>query len=152
MNCEQVMEWMPHYLDGQLSLERAQIIRLHVDSCPGCAHHLEEARELSELWRSMAETVDVLQGEDIPDLVGSVMAEIEKFESGRSKRRVEPSSARRRFSPRTSWVHYSLAACLTFLLLQFGVFEGLAYHISEINGQMSNSVISLFGAPSDHSK
>jgi hypothetical protein len=42
-------------------------------------------------------------------------------------------------------MHYAVAACLSFLLLQFGVFENLAYGITEINGHVSNSVTQWFG-------
>ena len=46
MNCATVKEWMPHYIDGQLSPEAQQAIYLHTLTCPGCAEWLEEAREL----------------------------------------------------------------------------------------------------------
>ncbi|WP_410513963.1 zf-HC2 domain-containing protein [Paenibacillus sp. BR2-3] len=148
MNCERVKEWLPHYIEGLLSPERELIIRLHIESCPGCVQSLEEAREMAEFWREMERNIDVQDVGHIPDLTAAVMAEIELIEAGRSKRVNESAPSRRRYTPRTSWVHYSLAASLTFLLFQFGVFEGLAYQISEINGQMSNSVNVWFGSQS----
>jgi len=145
MNCEQVKEWMPHYLEGLLNLERERSIRLHIESCPACMQSLEEARDLAALWYEMEEDPETYGNLDIPDLTGAVMAEIEKLEAQRKQRIPVSTASRRRYTPRTSWMHYSLAACLTFLLFQFGVFEGLAYQISEINGHMSSSVTALFG-------
>jgi len=151
MNCEQVKDWFPHYIDGLLSPEKELIIKLHLESCPGCTQDLEEARELSALWKDMEENIDTQSEGYFPDLTAAVMAEIERFEAGRSKAVKGPATSRRRYAPRTSWMHYGLAACMTFLLFQFGIFEGLAYQITEINGQMSSSVISWFGPQSNPS-
>ncbi|MDQ0195116.1 anti-sigma factor [Paenibacillus wynnii] len=145
MNCEQIKEWMPHYLDGLLSLERERSIRLHIDTCPACVQSLEVARDMAALWREMEGNMGLQVDLDIPDLTGAVMAKIELIEAERIQRVPVPTTSRRRYTPRTSWMHYSVAACLTFLLFQFGVFEGLAYQITEINGHMSNSVTALFG-------
>lgn len=143
MNCEQVKDWMPHYLEGLMSPDREHSIRLHIKSCPACSQSLGEAREMASFWREM-ERKPWVQEEmlDIPDITAAVMAEIQRFEADRS---IEQVSSRRRYTPRTSWTHYSLAACLTFLLFQFGVFENLAYQITEINVQMSSSVTAWFG-------
>ncbi|MCL6601387.1 MAG: zf-HC2 domain-containing protein [Paenibacillus sp.] len=154
MNCEQIKDWMPHYLEGLLSPERERIISHHIDSCPACVESLEQAREMAALWSEMEGEIGIQVDLDIPDLTGAVMAEIELIEAER-KQRVSapiPTTSRRRYTPRTSWMHYSVAACLTFLLFQFGVFEGLAYQITEINGHMSNSVTALFGPDSSTHK
>lgn len=145
MNCATVKEWMPHYIEGLLSPEMEQSIHLHIESCPNCAQWLEEARELSALWVEMDSNQDQLELMDFPDLTAGVMAQIDLLENGRRERAVKATMARRRSAPRTSWIHYGVAACLTFLLMQFGVFEHLAYGITEINGHMSSSVTALFG-------
>ncbi|MRN51939.1 hypothetical protein GJB61_02855 [Paenibacillus sp. LC-T2] len=145
MNCATVKEWMPHYIEGLLSPEMEQSIRLHIESCLNCAQWLEEARELSALWVEMDSNQDQLELMDFPDLTAGVMAQIDLLENGRRERAVKATMARRRSAPRTSWIHYGVAACLTFLLMQFGVFEHLAYGITEINGHMSSSVTALFG-------
>ena len=146
MNCAIVKEWMPHYIDGLLSPDMELRIRLHIQSCPDCAQWLEEAKEMSALWSEM-ETDSEYQHEqmDFPDLAAGVMAHIEQLETGRRERAVKATSVRRRYAPRTSWMHYAVAACLSFILLQFGVFENLAYGITEINGHVSNSVTQWFG-------
>jgi len=150
MNCERVIEWLPYYIEGLLDPERELIVRAHLDACPGCVQSLEEARELADLWMEMEISMDVQSDLDTPDLTAGVMAEIARIEGGRIKRNTrETSSVRRRYIPRTSWLHYGLAACLTFVLFQYGVFEGLAYEISEINGHMSNSVTAWFGPQSN---
>jgi predicted anti-sigma-YlaC factor YlaD len=147
MNCATVKEWMPHYIDGLLSPEMELSIRLHIDFCPECAQWLEEAREMSAMWAEMESQLPGTQETmDFPDLKDGVMAHIESMEAERKERMVTNTLARRRFAPKTSWMHYGLAACLTFLLLQFGVFENLAYGITEINGHVSTSVTSWFSA------
>ncbi len=145
MNCATVKEWMPHYTEGLLSPEMEQSIQLHIETCPNCAQWLEEARELSALWVEMDSNQDQLELMDFPDLTAGVMAQIDLLENGRRERAIKATMARRRSAPRTSWIHYGVAACLTFLLMQFGVFEHLAYGITEINGHMSSSVTALFG-------
>ncbi|OBZ11629.1 hypothetical protein A8L34_14870 [Bacillus sp. FJAT-27264] len=147
MNCATVKEWMPHYIDGLLSPEMELSIRLHIESCPDCAQWLTEVREMSALWADMeARLPHTEEPMEYPDLKTDVMAHIESLEAERRKRAVTGTLARRRFAPKTSWMHYGLAACLTFLLLQFGVFENLAYGITEINGHVSTSVNSWFRA------
>ncbi|GGF81836.1 hypothetical protein GCM10010912_28670 [Paenibacillus albidus] len=147
MKCATVKEWMPHYIDGLMTPEMERSIRLHIESCPDCAEWLEEAREMSAMWSDMEVHRDILEDilpMDIPDLAGGVMAHIEQLETGRRERTVKATMARRRFAPKTAWMHYGLAACLTFLLMQFGVFENLAYGITEINGHVSTSVTTWF--------
>lgn len=145
MNCATVKEWMPHYIDGLLSPEMELSIRLHIESCPDCAQWLEEVREMSALWGEMEASIDdVADTMDIPDIKTGVMAHIESLEMERRERMVKATMVRRRTTPKTSWLHYGLAACLTFLLVQLGVFENLAYGITEINGQVSTSVTTLF--------
>ncbi|AWV32279.1 hypothetical protein CD191_06390 [Paenibacillus odorifer] len=146
MNCAIVKEWMPHYIDGLLSPEMELSIRLHIESCPDCAEWLEEAKAMSELWSEMDADREQLQAQmDFPDLAADVMTHIEQLETGRRSRATKATNARRRSAPKTSWIHYGVAACLSLLLLQFGVFENLAYGITEINGHMSNSVTQWFG-------
>ncbi|NQX45292.1 zf-HC2 domain-containing protein [Paenibacillus tritici] len=153
MNCATVKEWMPHYIDGQLSPEAQHTIRLHVESCPGCAEWLEEARGLALMWSEMEAGLDSTGQEPVipfefPDFTGEVMAQINQLENGRRERVIKSTMSRRRTG--TSWMHYGVAVGLTFLLLQLGVFENFAYGITEINGHMSTSVSSWFGPQSNN--
>lgn len=145
MNCAIVKEWMPHYIDNQLSPDMELSIRLHLESCPDCAQWLEEAKGMSALWLEMDANREQHEQLDFPDLAADVMAHIERLETGRSAQAVKMTNLRRRSAPRTSWMHYAVAACLSLVLLQFGVFEDLAYGITELNGHMSNSVLQWFG-------
>ncbi|WP_157685400.1 anti-sigma factor family protein [Paenibacillus donghaensis] len=145
MNCATVKEWIPLYIDGLLSPEVEQSVRLHMMTCPDCAHWLDEAREMAEIWSEMDRDRSLQNDIDVPDLTAGVMAYIGKLENGRRERAATVTMARRRTMPRTSWVHYGVAACLTVILVQFGVFENLAYGITEINGHMSNTVSAWFG-------
>lgn len=145
MNCAIVKEWMPHYADGLLTAEMELNIRLHIEACPDCAQWLEEARGLAALWNDMEAGTEPMDLPDVPDFTADVMSRIEQLEAGRRERAIKATMARRRTAPRTSWMHYGLAVCLTFLMVQFGVFEDLAYGINEINGQMSTSVSAWFG-------
>lgn len=153
MNCATVKEWMPHYIDGQLSPEAQQNIRLHIESCPDCEQWLEEARGLAAMWSEMeAGLADpeygAMKQPDFPDLTAEVMTQIDRLENGRRQRVMKATNSRRRTAPKTSWIHYGVAVGLTVLLMQFGVFEQLAYGITEINGQMSTSVSSWLGPQS----
>ena len=149
MNCAIVKEWIPHYIESSLSTEMEQSIRLHIQFCPDCAQWLEEAREMSDLWSEMDSNKELNDQLEFPDLTAGVMAHIEELETGRRERVAKATAVRRRYTPRTSWMHYAVAACLSFLLLQFGVFEDLAYGITEMNGHMSNSVTQWFGGFGD---
>ncbi|MNN96292.1 hypothetical protein D3C81_2152510 [compost metagenome] len=74
------------------------------------------------------------------------MAEIEKLEASRRNAEAKPQVTSRRFQVKTTWLHYGIAACLTFALVRFGVFENLGYGLSEMNGHMSTSVTEFLGA------
>ncbi|AKG33772.1 anti-sigma factor family protein [Paenibacillus durus] len=145
MKCNVVMEWLPHYTEGLLAPEAEREMTQHIAACQGCARWLEEAKAMEEIWKEADGALDFQPISGIPDLVPQVMAEIERLESARQPDGAGPAASRRRSVRRTSWVHYGLAACLTFVLLQYGVFEQLGYGLTEINGQMSNSVMALFG-------
>lgn len=149
MNCAIVKEWMPHYIEASLPTEMERRIRLHIQFCPDCAQWLEEAKEISNLWSEMDSNKDQLTPFEFPDLTAEVIAQIDELETGRRERISKATAVRQRYNPRTSWMHYTVAACLSFLLLQFGVFEDLAHDITEINGHMSNSVTRWFGSFGD---
>ncbi|QWU17510.1 Putative zinc-finger [Paenibacillus sophorae] len=145
MKCNTVMEWLPHYIEGLVTPEAEREMTQHIVACPDCARWLEEARAMEEIWKEADSASDFQPLSGIPDLVPQVMAEIERLEAVRQSDGAGPAASRRRSARRTSWVHYGLAACLTFVLLQYGVFEQLGYGLTEINGHMSNSVTALFG-------
>lgn len=142
MKCAQVMEWTPLYLRGTLGPAERRLMERHFRGCGGCQAWLEESRELDAMWSGMEAGIMPSGKEGIPDLTQAVLAEIGKLEQ---ERRSQTSSPKRLFSPRSAWMHYGIAACLTVLLVQWGVFENLAYGITEINVHMSSSVTSWFG-------
>lgn len=141
VNCHYIKEWIPHYIEGLLPDDMERLVALHIRTCPECAMWLEEAKEMARIW---AEGGAASPEEEIPDLTGSVMAAIEEMEQERQKEEPVRPAARRQPVRRVSWVHYGVAACLTVLLAQFGVFEQLGYGITEMNGHMSSSVASFF--------
>ncbi|AHV96264.1 zf-HC2 domain-containing protein [Paenibacillus sabinae] len=150
MKCTAVTEWLPHYIEGLLSPEAERELTRHIEGCSGCARWLEEARAMEQIWKEMDGDDELRLSFGGPDLVPPVMAEIERLEDARRSNNTQDSPSRRRFALRTSWIHYGLAACLTFVLLEFGVFEQLGYGLTEINGHMSSSVTKLFGAQRTH--
>ncbi|SET92844.1 anti-sigma factor [Paenibacillus sp. NFR01] len=150
MNCVKVKEWMPHYLDQALPKEAEHNMRLHLATCEDCAAWLAEAQALEAIWNEAGQDGGA-EPLEIPDLYGGIMAEIDKIEAGRRARSAPKTEARSRTAAGASWMHYGLAVCLTFVLLQFGVFKDLAFGISEFNGHMSASVSSWF-SPSSQSK
>ncbi|MNI26657.1 hypothetical protein D3C73_803670 [compost metagenome] len=102
------------------------------------------------MWSEMEADLNLDKFPEGPDLTGGVMAQIEQLENGRRERAVKATMARRRTAPGTSWMHYGVAVGLTFLLLQFGVFENLANGINEFNGQLSTSVSAWFNPQGSH--
>lgn len=151
MKCSTVMEWIPRYMDRTLSPQADREMMRHIGTCPACARWLEETRELEAIWKEMESGSALEKGmdDDLPDLVLPVMAAIDRLEAGKGKAAAE-SPAGRRSVLRSSWIHYGLAACLTFVLVQFGVFEHLGYGLTEMNIHMSSSVTELLGASQSH--
>ncbi|WP_162551220.1 zf-HC2 domain-containing protein [Paenibacillus tepidiphilus] len=140
MKCATVQEWMPHYIDGQLSPDLEMQLRLHIDTCPACAQWLEETMELASIWEGKGSAFAEQGLPEYPDITNTVMSEIERLENDRRERSLPQTAVRRRTAPRTAWMHYCLAVGLTLILVQLGIFENFAYGISEINGHMSSSV------------
>ncbi|WP_191089419.1 MULTISPECIES: zf-HC2 domain-containing protein [Paenibacillus] len=145
MKCWDVMEAIPFYLDGLLSPAQEQELRHHLESCPECADWLDEAREMRELWTGLENRPDAFEPGAVPDLVAGVLEEIGRLKTERHSRAEETPAVPKRSIRRASWLHYALAACLAFTLMQFGVFEQLGYGLTTFSGQMSDSVVQLFG-------
>lgn len=52
MNCEAARQLVERYSDCQLDLERSLEFERHLESCAGCAHALESAKQLSRAVRA----------------------------------------------------------------------------------------------------
>lgn len=72
MNCKEIREYFPAYIDGDAGDEVAVRIRTHLKDCEACGAELERLREVVEGLRSMEE-LDVP-----PDFLVKVREKIEK--------------------------------------------------------------------------
>ncbi|GAB6991272.1 anti-sigma factor family protein [Paenibacillus pini] len=132
MNCDIIQYQMAAYVAHELSPETSLIMDRHIQSCPSCQEWLHEVMAMSRMWQDSSSL-----SEDAPDLVTSVMQEIRQMPVSKIRSRDKSTNA----SPqRSMFVHYTIAACLTFLLFQFGVFEHLGSGLTEVTHHLSNSV------------
>jgi mycothiol system anti-sigma-R factor len=46
VNCNETIEILYHYLDGELTEERRIVIKRHLDDCPPCLHAFDFEAEL----------------------------------------------------------------------------------------------------------
>jgi mycothiol system anti-sigma-R factor len=46
INCREAMQQLYDYLDGELSAEKMQVIRQHIETCKPCYAHAEFERDL----------------------------------------------------------------------------------------------------------
>ncbi len=49
MTCEETLEWLDAYLDGEVAGERRAALEAHLPSCPGCAAELRQLGRLHGL-------------------------------------------------------------------------------------------------------
>jgi Putative zinc-finger len=57
MSCNSVRKDFSSYLEGDLTAVRRELVAAHLESCPGCARHLSELREVSAALSSMPRLV-----------------------------------------------------------------------------------------------
>jgi anti-sigma factor RsiW len=73
MNCEEIGELLPDYLQGRLSAERAEVVEKHLPECAACS---EEA----SLWKNLALLPDE---QPSPALESRFKAMLETYQEGR---------------------------------------------------------------------
>jgi TonB family protein len=51
--CGSVREWLGAFADGELDQERAEQVRVHLETCAGCRRELDQVQELNRLAKSV---------------------------------------------------------------------------------------------------
>lgn len=99
MNCEDWESMLDSFIDGELSDQKAQQVRLHLESCEICATYVQEVL-------AMRDGFPQVEQEEVPlDFVQSVMARIETQQPPKRKKIIH-------------WQRYALGAvaCLTMVV------------------------------------
>jgi anti-sigma factor RsiW len=53
MNCQELLELLNDYLDGDLVVEQRQTIEFHISGCRNCTIHIETVRHTVRLARAL---------------------------------------------------------------------------------------------------
>ena len=118
MNCEQIAELLPDYLQGSLDLDRHRNVEAHLAECADCSEEVAVWKKLSLL------PVD----RPSPASRARFEAMLEAFQAGRSGRATHDSESRKRASAWKvfHWLRSPLgAAAWSAALLAIGIFAGL---------------------------
>jgi predicted anti-sigma-YlaC factor YlaD len=52
MNCQEILDFLAAFLDGELTAEQHALFLEHLAECPDCRHYLESYRETVRLGRA----------------------------------------------------------------------------------------------------
>lgn len=75
MTCQEFVEFLMAYLDGELSAEVRRVFEAHVGECPPCLAYLDSYRETVRLGRSLCDEPEGPVPEEVPEgLVGAILA------------------------------------------------------------------------------
>jgi len=116
MNCEQIAELLPDYLQESLSGEQRKLVEAHLQSCSQC-------REEVALWQKLAL---VPEEQPSPELRARFQAMLEEFQEGRREHRQVPEQKKRLFSGLFSggWLRMPAAGLAWAVLLLVIGFAG----------------------------
>ncbi|MEK5640164.1 hypothetical protein BK138_28595 [Paenibacillus rhizosphaerae] len=135
MKCELIQYQMAAYAAHELPPETSLLIEKHLNHCPECQAWYQEITEMSQIWEDPGPVMDM------PDIVAGVMEEVRQMPplAVRSLPRSRP-----RESQKSKLAHFGLAACLTFCLFQFGIFEHLGNGLTEATQHLSTRMEHIF--------
>lgn len=135
MKCDIIQYQMAAYAAHELPNESSLLIEQHIRTCPECREWYQEVLEMSQIWQEPGPELQ------LPDFTAGVMEEIRQMPAlqVRSVTRNRPRESRK-----SMITHFGVAACLTFCLFQFGIFEHLGTGLSEATQHLSNSVGHIF--------
>ena len=66
MNCQEFIDFIRAYLDGELPDETAAVFKGHIDLCPPCEHYLDGYVKTVELGKLCCDEGEELPA-DVPD-------------------------------------------------------------------------------------
>lgn len=67
MTCQEFVEFLMAYLDGELSAEVGRVFEAHVGECPPCLAYLDSYRETVRLGRSLCDEPEGPVPEEVPE-------------------------------------------------------------------------------------
>lgn len=74
MNCQELIEFLRAYDDGELPAEVKQTFEAHLKHCPPCADYLSEYRRMIDLCRGSVPCCEEVKPEPVPEqLVQAVL-------------------------------------------------------------------------------
>lgn len=81
MTCQEAIDFLLRYLDGELTTEEQQTFEEHLGACPPCVVYLETYRATVRVSRFACQTNDEITCERIPEkLVQAIVASCLKQE------------------------------------------------------------------------
>ncbi|RXZ77171.1 hypothetical protein EBB07_33385 [Paenibacillaceae bacterium] len=137
VKCQTNRDLLSAYMIDTMPAETAEVVERHLAGCPECrAWHLEAAELAAEL---RAEWDNEALFEPFPELTDAIMADIDQLSEHAVAAEVIPLSTKT-WQRRLAWIHYGVAAGLTLLLFQFGIFEQWGNGINEMNLKLADTV------------
>lgn len=73
MNCQEALQRLYEYLDGELTPEDAEEVRHHVEVCAACYPEVKATREFQALLQRAADGQPLCPG-DLRDRIGKMLA------------------------------------------------------------------------------
>jgi len=74
VTCEELIDFLHAYLDGELAEERRRLFERHLERCPSCVAYLESYRSTIALARESAAPVEPEPAELPDELVQAILA------------------------------------------------------------------------------
>ena len=79
MTCQELVDFLSDYLEGELPGAQDRVFREHLERCPPCVAYLETFKRTLELERCMCEGEDAAIPGDVPEnLVRAILAARER--------------------------------------------------------------------------
>ena len=144
MNCTGVQNSLSDYVDGELSLERQQLVELHLNGCSECQHELAKLRSIlaktATLPKSITPPRDLWTG--IAPRLGHQKIDSAQFRQDLSKRKNgAPIALLERSLWRSVWVKQAFAAAAV-LIVGVG-----SFWLAQQSSKPAWQVAQLQGAP-----
>ena len=73
MTCQELLDFLMDYVDGQLPAAQLEVFEQHLQACPPCVHYVDSYRETAAVGRSICEHDNALPP-DVPEaLVDAIL-------------------------------------------------------------------------------
>lgn len=137
MKCDEFTSLVEEYLDGNLTSQSAERVRLHMSSCEACANVFDELERENEIYASYSREVDVT-----PGMWRAVRAQIHEAEAPVGIPALSRGWLAGLFAPR---LRPAFGAALAVLVLIAGSFAVIRY----LNQDSANDLNAVNSAPAN---